>query len=206
MTWRIAYDIRYSTPQVSSFSVYKPTYSTIVTDLFSNINDPNDPFTLDLFIFGIPENLTAARKIHGALGRFSWTKDIQSYINFYKRYFSIVSSQRLLNQYTYASQLLDVTSCQYDPSIIPILYPSFFENLPKTIESFSSEDYDRADDICYHRFGFNIFELYDSEGHLRFLENSTDQSYKREYRQYLRNRRLKFDKSRKYKYSVSDIL
>ena len=206
MTFRIAYEIRDSFPQVSSYSVYKPTYSDIVSDLFSNINDPNDPFTLDLFIFGIPENLTAARKIHGALRRFSWTKDIQSYIYYYKRYFSIVSSQRLLNQYNYASQLLDVTSCQFDPSIIPILYPSFYENLPKTIESFSSEDYDRADDICFNRFGFNIIELYDNDGRLRFLENSIDQSNKRQYWQYLRYRRLKFDKSRKYKYSVSDTL
>lgn len=206
MTFRIAYEIRDSAPVVSSYSFYKPVYSDIVSDLFSNINDPNDSFTLDLFIFGIPENLTAARKIHGALRRFSWTKDIQSYISYYKRYFSIVSSQRLVNQYNYASQLLDVTSCQFDPSIIPILYPSFYENLPKTIESFSSEDYDHADDICYNRFGFNIFELYDSEGRLRSLENSTDQSYKRLYWQYLRYRRLKFDKSRKYKYSVSDIL
>lgn len=206
MTFRIAYELRDSAPIVSSYSVYKPVYSDFVCDLFSNINDPNDSFALDLFIFGIPENLTAARKIHRAFGRFSWTKDVQSYIDYYKRYFSIVSSQRLLSQYNYASQLLDVTSCQFDPTIIPVLYPSFFESLPKTIESFSTEGYDRADDICYYRFGFNIAELYDSEGNLRFLENSTDQDYKRAYRQYLVNRRLKFDKSRKYKFSVSDML
>lgn len=206
MTFRIAYELRDSAPVVSSYSVYKPVYSDFVTDLFSNINDPNDSFTLDLFVFGLPENLTAARKIHRAFRRFSWTKDVQSYINYYKRYFSIVSSQRLLNQYNYVSQVLDVTSCQFDPTIIPILYPSFYEKLPKTIESFSSEDYDRADDICYNRFGFNVVELYDSEGRLRLLENSTDQSYKRLYRQYLHYRRLKFDKSRKYKYSLSDIL
>lgn len=189
----------FKVPLVSEVS--RGTYSQHIIDLLNS-----DSSDFDLFLFGIPENRCAFKKIYRTFKEQSWAHDPQYYCSLYLRFFSLVESSRIKSVYDYSSILLhnEITT-EFDKSFIPVLYPSFWDSLPKNLNSFIQSGYDMADNICFYRFGFNLCELYNNQGILLDIKpNRSDQMYFDQYLQESRQKIAKHESSRLYKHISSN--
>lgn len=177
---------------------------TMSQHIFEILN--HDSLSLDYFLFGIPENRCACKKIHRTFKEQSWASDPLTYCNDYLRFFSLVESSRIKSVYDYSSILLhDEIATEFDKTFIPVLYPSFWQSLPKNLDSFTQDGYDMADNVCFYRFGFNLCELYDSDNNLIDIPvNRSDEMYFQQYLQESRQRIAKHETSRLYKHISSN--
>lgn len=184
-----------------SSEVSRGTVSEFIYDLLDH-----DTFNFDYFLFGIPENRCACKKIYRIFKEQSWANDPQYYCSLYLRFFSLVESNRIKSVYDYSSILLhDEIATEFDKTFIPVLYPSFWQSLPQTLDSFTQDGYDMADNICFYRFGFDLCELYDSDGRLIDIEpNRSDLMYFNQYLQESRQKIAKHESSRLYKHISSN--
>lgn len=184
-----------------SSDVLRETISHHIVNLLNS-----DSSDFDLFLFGIPENRCACKKIHRTFKEQSWAHDSQYYCSLYLRFFSLVESNRIKSVYDYSSILLhDEITTEFDKTFIPVLYPSFWQSLPEDVNSFTQDGYDMADNICFYRFGFNLCELYDNQGLLLDIKpNRSDQHYFNQYLQESRQKVAKYESSRLYKHISSN--
>lgn len=180
--------------------VSRQTMSEHICELLNDVN------YLDYFLFGIPENRCACKKIYNTFKTQLWASTPFTYCNFYLRFFSLLESDRIKSVYAYSSFLSRSSlDTEFDKTFIPVLYPSFYYSLPQSIYSFTDEGYNIADNICFYRFGFDLSELYDDYGNLLDIpRNSSDEKYFHQYLQESRQKIAKHESNRLYKHVSSN--
>lgn len=181
--------------------VHRSCISEFINDILNHAS-----LSLDYFLFGIPENRCACKKIHRTFKEQSWASDPLTYCNDYLRFYSLVESNRIKSVYDYSSILShDEITTEFDKTFIPVLYPSFYDSLPDKLEAFTQDGYDMADNICFYRFGFNLCELYDYDGNLiEIPSNRSDEQYFQQYLLECKQKISKHESSRLYKHISSN--
>lgn len=141
-------------------SVFLHTYGSVLPRL---INNPN---FLDYYLFGIPQNLTACRKILHCMQVVPFCSSPHSYFKLFTRFRSLCDTVKLQQQYEYSEHLLSLESYNYTPAHVAEVYPSFYCKLRPTLDSYNDLDYFDFDFFTFHRFGLPLSEFYDDNGDL----------------------------------------
>lgn len=178
---RIFYDYSSGTPILKHFpSVYRNvhdncsvrTYSSVFAALY------NDSNFADYYLFGIPQNLTACRKIlHCASEIGGFCSSPHSYFQLFKRFRSLCDSERIKSQCEYSDYLLHLEHFDYTPAHVKELFPSFYYKLRPTLDSYNDLDYFDFDYIVSLRFGLRLEDFYDDNGNLLTKSRVSDDLY-----------------------------
>lgn len=125
----------------------------------------NSTYGLDYFLFGIPFNRAASRKIYYFIRDhllFSSNRiycSLDEYFNAYQRYFSIVFRDSFTRFADYSNYLTTVLT----PSLVLHLYPSLFLSLPSKFTDLDEESYNYFKDLIWSNFNLELEFFYNSD-------------------------------------------
>lgn len=155
----------------------------------------DDPHFVDYYLFGIPVNRAASRKVIDAFCNVDWCDSVDSYLSAYYRYKYLCD----LNSLKQFSEYVNNARITFDPAGVLDCYPYLSFYLKDDIDSIDDPVYESLDNILYNNFGFGVDAFYDDDGKLIpfTLFNS---SLRSEYKRFVYNDSQSFLTKRKYKH------
>ena len=154
--------------------VYRVTYSDVLPRLLSH------PRFIDLFLFGIPQNLTVVNKILKLRRALldtddNWCSSASDYMYHLNLYQSKCFTNCLKQLYDNLSSNHPFTS--FSPELVAEYYPSLYKSLPTDINALTPDIYERLDNILWHGFSLSITDFYDDDGKLLHFDFNDDRRY-----------------------------
>lgn len=149
----------YTLHQTLTLDTSVVTYSSIFSRLINDVN------FLDLYLFGIPQNLTCCRKILRCFETLDFCSSVHSYFSLFKQFRSQCESLRLKSQYEYSNAVIPLNS-HYTPALVSELYPTFYSSLCPTLSDYTDLSFFDYDFTLSSRFDLSLMDFYDSDGNL----------------------------------------